>query len=66
MSGGEVLGTALIMWLKNVADEIEVAKKSRESRESCVVKVVDGCKKVPDSSRVDRVLLYQDGPCHQN
>ncbi len=64
MSGGEVLGTALIMWLKNVADEIEVVKKSSESRESCVAK--DGCKKVPDSSRVGRVLLYQDGPCHQN
>ena len=27
MSGGEVLGTALIMWLKNEADDIEVAKR---------------------------------------
>ncbi len=61
MSGGEVLGTALIMWLKNAEDEIEVAKKSRES---FVAK--DGCKKVPDSSGVGRILRYQDGPCHQN
>jgi dsDNA-binding SOS-regulon protein len=28
MSGGEVLGTALIMWLKNEADDIEVAKRA--------------------------------------
>ena len=41
MSGGEVLGTALVMWLKNAEDEIN------ESRESCVAK--NGCKKVPDS-----------------
>ena len=27
MSGGEVLGTALIMWLKNEEDDIEVAKR---------------------------------------
>jgi hypothetical protein len=27
MSGGEVLGTALIMWLKNAEDEIEVARR---------------------------------------
>ena len=26
MSGGELLGTALIMWLKNAEDDIEVAK----------------------------------------
>ena len=61
MSGGEVLGTALLMWLKNAEDDIEVAK---ESRESCVAK--DGCKKVPDSFGVGRILRYQDGPCHQN
>ncbi len=27
MSGGEVLGTALIMWLQNKEDDIEVAKR---------------------------------------
>ena len=27
MSGGEVLGTALIMWLKNAEDDIEIAKR---------------------------------------
>jgi aldehyde:ferredoxin oxidoreductase len=27
MSGGEVLGTALVMWLKNAEDEIEVARR---------------------------------------
>jgi len=27
MSGGEVLGTALLMWLKNAEDDIEVAKR---------------------------------------
>ena len=27
MSGGEVLGTALIIWLKNEEDDIEVAKR---------------------------------------
>ncbi len=58
MSGGEVLGTALIMWLKNEEDDIEVAK---ESRESGVAK--DGCKKVPDSSGVGRILRRQDGSC---
>jgi hypothetical protein len=28
MSGGEVLGTALIMWLKNEEDDIEVERES--------------------------------------
>jgi hypothetical protein len=27
MSGGEVLGTALITWLRNAGDEIEVARR---------------------------------------
>jgi hypothetical protein len=27
MSGGEVLGTALIIWLKNEEDDIEIAKR---------------------------------------
>ena len=27
MSGGEVLGTALLTWLRNMEDEIEVARR---------------------------------------
>jgi hypothetical protein len=27
MSGGEVLGTALLTWLRNTEDEIEVARR---------------------------------------
>ena len=61
MSGGEVLGTALIMWLKNEADDIEVAK---ESRENGVAK--DGRKKVPDSPGVGRILRHQAGSCLKN
>ena len=35
MSGGEVLGTALITWLRNAEDEVKVARK--------VVKAVAAC-----------------------
>jgi hypothetical protein len=31
MSGGEVLGTALITWLKNTQDDIEVARRIMRS-----------------------------------
>jgi hypothetical protein len=61
MSGGEVLGTALIMWLKNEEDDIAVAKR--------VVKAVwrrMGAKRAPGSFRMGRVVRYQDLPYQQN
>ena len=57
MSGGEVLGSALIMWLRNEEDDIA---SREESRESGVAK--DGRKRAPGSFRVGRVVRYQDLP----
>ena len=56
MSGGEVLGTALIAWLKEEGDNIGIAREVLE-----VVWPTDLFRTSSNPSRLDNILWNEDG-----